>query len=103
MRRKYIVALDSSTAEQNEEFRKYIKKNGMGWWHWLNNFWLLTDSEGKKTAGDIRTDIRKFFPGIRLLVLQIDKEGDTWAGFGPNSDEKNMFTWLKSTWDKDLD
>lgn len=103
MRRKFVVAVDSSTPEQAEKLGEYIKNNGLGWWHWLNNFWLLTDQYGKKTASDIRSDLKDIFPGVHLLVLQIDREGDTWSGFGPSGDKKDMFAWLKSTWDKDLD
>ncbi|GJL47090.1 hypothetical protein ACX3OY_22670 [Citrobacter farmeri] len=102
MRRKFAVALDSSTDAQRAELRKFIKDNGLGWWHWINNFWLLTDQNGRLTAKDIRSKLGEICPGVRCVVLSLDKDGDAWSGFGPKSAEKNMFTWLKETWDKDL-
>jgi len=103
MRRKFAVALDSSTKDQNEQLRKFIKDNGLGWWHWINNFWLLTDKNGKLTAKQIREKLNEFYPGVHCIVLSLDKDGDSWSGFGPRNSDKNMFDWLKNTWDKDLD
>ena len=102
MRRKVAIALNSSTKEQNLELQKFITENGLGWWHWIDNFWLLTDQNGKLTARDIRDKLGEIYPSVRCIVLSLDKDNDTWSGFGPNSSEKNMFNWLKETWDKDL-
>ncbi|MEB8063602.1 hypothetical protein [Citrobacter braakii] len=102
MRRKFAVALDSSTKEQNAQLKKFIEDNGLGWWHWIANFWLLTDQNGNLTARDIRDKLNELYPGVHCIVLSIDKDEDTWSGFGPKGTEKNMFNWLKSTWDKDL-
>lgn len=103
MRRKFAVALDSSTQEQNAELKKFIKDNGLGWWYWINNFWLLTDSKGRLTASDIRDKLSEIYPGVHCLVISLDKDEDSWSGFGPRNSEKNMFKWLSETWDKELD
>lgn len=102
MRRKFAVALDSSNAEQNAKLREFIKNNGLGWWYWINNFWLLTDSKGRLSAQDIREELGKIYPGVHCIVLSLDKDGDSWSGYGPNNSEKNMFNWLRETWDKEL-
>jgi hypothetical protein len=32
----------------------------------------------------------------------LDDDGeDTWAGFGPHSDKRNMFNWLNEKWSSD--
>lgn len=103
MRRKFAIAFDSSTNEQRAAFKEFVKANGLGWWYWINNFWLITDPDGKFTAASLREELSKIFPKVRLLVLSIDKEQDSWSGFGPKGEEKNMFTWLKTSWDKDLE
>ena len=100
MIKRFVVTLNSSTKEQNGAFIAFVKENGLGWWHWLDNFWLLTDRSGKFTAITIRDKADEFYPGVHKLVLQLDETGDTWAGFGPNTEKRNMFTWLIDTWDK---
>jgi hypothetical protein len=100
MRKRYIVAVNSSTKEQVESFIEFIKANGLGWWHWLDNIWLLTDSAGILNAKKVRDEVSDTFPNINNLVIELNETGDTWSGFGPNSDKRNMFNWLKKTWIK---
>lgn len=103
MRKKYIVAVDDATEDQRKEFKKYIKSTSCGWWHWISNFWLLTDPDGEFSCSEIRDKVKEYFPGLNCLVIEISNEGDTWSGFGPKGDDKNMFRWVRETWDKDLD
>ena len=52
-------------------------------------------------ASEIRGKVTEFFPGIHNLVLELRSDGtDTWAGFGPKSDDKNMFNWILQHWGK---
>ena len=95
---RFIVALDSSTVEQNDAFRQFIKDNGLLWWHWLDDFWLIVGSSGGFTAADIRDKAKECFPGVHLLAIRLDENGDRWSGFGPNTEESNMFEWLQETW-----
>ncbi len=98
MRKRFVVALDSNTGEQNEQFKEYIRDLRLGWWYWLDGFWLLTDSSGELTASELRDDLGEIYPGVRKLVLELRGDDDTWAGFGPKNDAKNMFSWLKRNW-----
>ena len=98
MNKRFAVALDSSTKAQNEEFVKYIRDNGYGWWHWIDNFWLLTSSSGELTAEKLRDDLGEIYPGVHKIVLELRGDNDIWSGFGPKSENKNMFTWLKKYW-----
>ncbi|MBG0624982.1 hypothetical protein I4P27_11140 [Enterobacter roggenkampii] len=102
MRRKFAVALDSSTVEQNKKLKEFIEENGLGWWHWINNFWLLTDAKGNFSAQSLREKLNEIYPGVHLLVISLDKDGESWSGYGPKNETKNMFNWLKDTWDKKL-
>lgn len=98
MSKRYIVAVDSSTKEQETAFLALVKADGLGWWHWLNNFWLLTDSEGQLSASEIRHKIMETYPTIHCLVIELSGTEDTWAGYGPNTEARDMFKWLKNTW-----
>lgn len=98
MGKRYIVAVDSSTKEQNNALVEFIRKNSLGWWHWLENFWLLTDFRGNFSAKQIRHVINETHPKVYCIVIELNEHGDTWSGWGPRSDDRNMFKWLNETW-----
>lgn len=100
MSKRYIVAVDASTKEQVSKFVEFAKENHMGWWHWMNNFWLLTDSAEALDAVKVRDGVNEAFPGVNNLVIELNETGDTWAGFGPQTEDRSMFKWLHATWSK---
>lgn len=100
MSKRFIVGVDSSTEEQDKAFLSFVKSHGLGWWHWLENFWLITDSSDQLTASDIRDELGKTYPGVHKLVIELSDSGDTWSGYGPKSEKRNMFNWLNETWGK---
>ena len=100
--KKFIVALDKSSKEQNQIFVQFCKEKKVGYWHWLSNLWLITTTSEEFSAKWLRSKLREIYPNIHLMVFEISKEGDTWAGFGPNSEDRNMFNWLKTTWNNAL-
>lgn len=100
MRKRFVVGVDSMSDEQEQKFLEYIRKNGYGWWHWLNNFWLIVDGEGKLTASQLRDTLKSIVPNVNLLVIDVEGK-QNWSGFGPRSEERNMFNWIRKTWDRD--
>lgn len=102
MRKRYIVALDSHTKEQNQKFKDFINENSLGWWYWINGFWLLTDPKGAFTARQLRDKLGIIYPEVRKLIIELrgSPDDDTWSGYGPNTENKNMFNWLITTWPK---
>jgi hypothetical protein len=100
MKKRFIVALDNTTPEQNEEFKAYVVGAGLNWWHWISNVWLLIDNEGKWGITQLREKVREFYPGETVLVLELGPYDDTWSGFGPKGEKQNMFPWLEDNWKK---
>ena len=90
--------INSATNEQNEKFKVYISEQKCGWWHWLTNSWLVTDSSGELTAAILRDNVDECFPGVYNLVLELRDKNDTWAGFGTTAKDKEMFKWVKANW-----
>ncbi len=103
MKKKFIVAINSTTDEQLIEIKKFVRSNGFGWWSWLSNFWLLTSNNENTTAKYLRDELRKICPDTRMMIIEMNKDGDTWSGFGPKSESKDMFKWMHETWGKDFD
>lgn len=99
MRKKYIVAIDSSTNEQNTTFLDFVKAQGFGWWHWIKNVWLLTDPTGRSSSVKIRDKLMKIFTGEGCIVIELAADHDTWAAFGPKGPKINMFDWLNENWE----
>ena len=101
MKKRFILALGSTSPEQNGAFGEFAREQGLGWWHWLPNMWLLTDSQGQWTAAGLRDKATDIYGNENVFVLELRADGsDTWAGYGPNTDKRNMFPWLTSNWKK---
>lgn len=98
MKKRFVVALASSTSQQNEAFKDYIRANRIGWWHWLPNVWLLSNPSGSLSAPKIRDELKTVYPGVHVLVVELSDSGDTWSGFGPTTEGKHMFKWLHDNW-----
>lgn len=100
MKKRFVVLIDSSTKEQNDAFLNFIRQSGVfGWWHWLNGSWLLVSSSPLNTSQQIRDKITEIYPGVNNIVLEFREDGtSTWNGFGPQSEERNMFKWMHENW-----
>jgi hypothetical protein len=99
LKKRFVIAVDSSTKDQNVAFREHLKARTPGlWWHWLSNLWLIVDTDGKYTASELVDVVQEFYPATNTLVIELPANGDTWSGFGPNVEGKNMFGWLEKKW-----
>ena len=101
MKKRFVIIIEVSTKEQNDAFLAWIKAEKLGWWHWFQNTWLLSNPAGSLRASGIRDKLRECFGTANTLVLELKNGEDTWAGFGPKTDDKDMFKWLRKNWSKD--
>jgi hypothetical protein len=98
VKKRFIVAVESGTKEQQDAFTEYLRGQGFGWWHWIDNLWLLVDSTGKTTGSDLTSQVNATFPTLNCMVFELSADGDTWAGYGPRTEASNMFTWMRQNW-----
>lgn len=98
MKKRYIVCINSSTKEQDQKFLTYLRDNGFGWWHHLKNTWLIVDLDGTSKINDIRDVTRESYDKEYTMVFQLNEGEGTWSGYGPSSDNKNMFKWIRENW-----
>jgi hypothetical protein len=47
MKKKFAVLVDTASDKQDDEFLKWLKEKGAGWWHWLSNSWLIANRRGR--------------------------------------------------------
>lgn len=96
MKRRFIVSITGEiTKASTNNFTNYLKENGLGWWHWLSNTWLVIDRKDKINTKILRDKVRDIFNAYNLVVEV--KDGG-WAGFGPKGEDKDMFAWIKKYW-----
>ncbi len=96
MKRRFIISINGEITKKNSNaFTNYLKENGMGWWHWLSNTWLVIDKNDKVDSKILRDKARDIF---RAHNLVIEVKDGKWAGFGPKSENKDMFDWIKRNW-----
>jgi hypothetical protein len=100
MKRRFVVCINEANAEHDKNFIQFLNENKLGYWHWLNNTWLIVDENDSFNANSIRDKVKVLFNNEHNLVIEINDQGDTWSGFGPNGEGKNMFSWIKRNWKK---
>jgi hypothetical protein len=96
MTKWFVVGTESMTAEEEKSFIRYVQSKGLGWWHWIPDFWPITGDVADLECSEIRDELSRIGRGNSTLVLEIQPV--TWSGFGPKNDKRNMFTWLRRTW-----
>lgn len=100
MKKRFVVLIESSSEEQNNSFLSWIRQERLGWWHWFQDAWLLSDPTGDQTAISVRDKVWECFPGSNTLVIELGEGEGTWSGFGPKSEKKDMFSWIRKNWRK---
>ena len=96
MKKHFVVAVGPILLEEEKAIIEYFHGKHT-WWHWIGGFWLVIDSSGKLTAENIRDHVHVVAPNARILVLEVQK-GHDWAGIGPETEQKNMFRWIRKFW-----
>lgn len=98
MKNFFIVAAQNLSKEQEKVLIAYLGQNGCGWWHWIENYWLIVDPRQILTTEIIRDEISRISNNqSRSLVLEVQANSN-WNGYGPNSPERNMGKWLDENW-----
>ena len=96
MRRYFAIGIDPVTEDQSNSIRDWLSGD-YGWWHWIDGLWLISTSTDLDVT-TIRDKICELAPNVNNLVLEVHPV--TWSGFGPSSEKRNMFDWLKNDWKK---
>lgn len=96
--RKFVVCIDGETSNDVSAIKEYVGNQKFGWWHWIDNVWLLTTSNPEIKATDIRDAIRKLSESKWVIVIEVNSV--TWAAYGPETSERSMSKWIKEHWSK---
>jgi len=61
----------------------------------------LKSSHTDLKAADIRDAARDAFGQARNFVIELNEDGDSWSGFGPKGEPRDMFKWIHRNWKAD--
>lgn len=95
--RKFAVAVEGMSKEQEKAFLAFCKSKKLGWWHWIGNFWLLLDSSDSVSVSDIRDGIKSITGSSACIVLAV-RESGAWAGVSKTEPKGKMFEWIRRNW-----
>jgi hypothetical protein len=95
--KRYLAAIEGLTPDYEKKFLAYIKENNWGWWHRIDNVWLITDYKETVSVREIRDFLLSLgAPGAVGIVVPVTD--DDWAGLGPKASLKETFKWLHDYW-----
>lgn len=95
MNRKILIVIGTGTPYQRKRITRFLKEQKCEWWHWIPDFWIVSDPKKRLTAAAIRDGLEQVVPSIqKKMVIEINGPAD-WAASGP----RKMFEWLEGNWD----
>ena len=104
MKRRFVVGIDGETSTDVSTFLDFIHQQGLGWWHWFDNFWLLTTYDDAMTTETIRDKLVDISDGKNIIVIEV--KSINWYNFGPQGEQStvggmtNISKWFEDVWDK---
>jgi hypothetical protein len=96
MTRRFAIGHTEITPSQQKDMRAHFDEIGT-WWNWFPEHWLIVARGSHMTASMVRDKFNAVCPGVYVMVTEIhDPSG--WAGYGPNTPEKDMYKWIEGIW-----
>ena len=94
MSRSFILVAQGGTAKLQDLVSNRIKAAGYGYWHWMQNFWIVTGLEAGVTPKTFSEWLEQT-PGVgQLTYLVLDTDSaDYW---GRNNAQ--AWDWLSRNW-----
>jgi hypothetical protein len=99
MTQHFVIAIESIDEDHKKILRAFFAEHG-SWWNWIPGFWMFVSTEDITTSA-IRDKIREITASDNsdMMVLQVTPV--TWSGYGPSTETRNMFKWLRNHWKRE--
>jgi hypothetical protein len=100
MIRKFVIATEALTQQQERELGSFLSEYGT-WWHWLSNIWLLRTEKDGITTNTIRSKIESLNEVSDIMILEINGV-KSYSGMAPKSSAEQSRSWIsKYFFDRD--
>lgn len=96
MSRRFLIAMQGAPAPLINTITKRLHESKMGYWHHMDNIWLVAGVAPGVTAKGFAEWLEQT-PGVAAttyLVLEVSGESRDYWGRGP----KTGWDWMKSSW-----
>jgi hypothetical protein len=90
-RNRYIIISRNPSVPDQNALTGFLKGKSWGYWHWMNNCWLVTTKEAL-TVFEMRDFVRSVAPKMHFLAFEL--KDDKKAGFGPSK----WWEWFNRSW-----
>ena len=98
--KRYIAAVNGLSKDDEQKFLGFIRENGWGWWHRIDNFWMIIDRKDQSSTEQIR-DFLMPLSGTIGIVIEVPDTSNSWHGFAPEASLEKVFSWVHVTWPND--
>jgi hypothetical protein len=78
---------------QRDAVTNYFKTNNYGYWHWLNDFWILQSPYDGDTAESLLGRVKQIAPAMNVVILTVEPAAG-WACYG----NPQWGDWLAQFW-----
>jgi hypothetical protein len=89
--RFFAIAVDNATPVECQAFTSSLSADkSFGYWHWMNNLWIVQDPYPTSTAQVWRLKAERFMPNATIAVIQFSPD-QGWAIRGPAAGNEWLF------------
>jgi hypothetical protein len=93
--KKFIIATNQATSEQQNAITKLVKDMGWGYWHWFENLWLLQNVPDDWAPGGIHATLIRdpILKECSLIVMSVSDPISYWGNAPQES-----WSWMFDKW-----
>jgi|HubBroStandDraft_2_1064218.scaffolds.fasta_scaffold18665_5 hypothetical protein len=91
----FVLAGNELSPLQRNTITKYLSDTGYGYWHWFQDFWLVTSANNYVTSVNLRESLKLVVPGTHFMVFAVEPSPD-WAGVG----NETWAEWIHQNWSR---
>jgi hypothetical protein len=93
--KKFIIATDHASPEQQNAITNHVKAMGWGYWHWFEDLWLLENVPDMWTPASIHTIfIREaILQECTIMIMNVSDPISYWG----NSPQES-WSWMLEKW-----
>ena len=92
--RKFVLTLSRSNVETRNQVTNFIKDQGAGWWHYIDDMWLIDDPHGTRDSYEWMEDIKALIKNVEISVMVIWVKEGIYAAYA----ERDGHQWLENNW-----
>jgi hypothetical protein len=95
--KRFVIIVPYASPEIQGKINTYFNDQGVSWWHWCADCWLVVLPDDLTSTGEIRGLVTGLVGApIQVLILSVEIPAlDPWSGYGP----KTWEDWMRIAWD----